>query len=49
MGHVSSATSVTKSDITALGIPAQDTTYASKSATSGGTAVSLVTTGEKYT
>ena len=26
-GHVSSATAVTKSDITALGIPAQDTTY----------------------
>lgn len=26
-GHVTAATSVTKSDITALGIPAQDTTY----------------------
>ena len=26
-GHVSAATAVTKSDITALGIPAQDTTY----------------------
>ncbi len=48
-GHVASATAVTKSDITALGIPAQDTTYESKSASSGGTAVSLVTTGEKYT
>lgn len=47
-GHVASATSVEKSDITALGIPAQDTTYESKSAVSGGTAVSLVTTGEKY-
>ena len=26
-GHVSGATAVTKDDITALGIPAQDTTY----------------------
>lgn len=48
-GHVSKATAVTKTDITNLGIPAQDTTYTSKSAASGGTAVSLVTTGEKYT
>ena len=41
MGHVSSVASVTKSDITALGIPAKDTTYpAFKGATSsaaGGT------------
>jgi hypothetical protein len=48
-GHVSATTAVTKSDITALGIPAQDTTYTSKAAVSGGTDVSLVTTGEKYT
>lgn len=48
-GHVTAATAVAKSDITGLGIPAQDTTYESKSAASGGTAVSLVTTGEKYT
>ena len=47
-GHVTLADVVEKSDITALGIPAQDTTYESKSAASGGTAVSLVTTGEKY-
>ena len=32
-----------------LTIAATDTTYESKTATSGGTAVSLVTTGEKYT
>ena len=48
-GHVSGTTAVAKSDITALGIPAQDTTYSSKAAASGGTDVSLVTTGEKYT
>ena len=48
-GHVASVTTVQKSDITALGIPAQDTTYESKNASSGGTDVSLVTTGEKYT
>lgn len=48
-GHVSAATAVAKSDITGLGIPAQDTTYSSKAAASGGTDVSLVTTGEKYT
>lgn len=50
-GHVSAATAVTKADITALGIPGTDTntTYESKAAASGGTAVSLVTTGEKYT
>lgn len=48
-GHVTGATAVAKADITALGIPAQDTTYTSKGAASGGTDVSLVTTGEKYT
>lgn len=48
-GHVSGTAAVAKADITALGIPAQDTTYSSKTAASGGTDVSLVTTGEKYT
>ena len=48
-GHIASVAAVAKSDITGLGIPAQDTTYSSKSAASGGTDVSLVTTGEKYT
>lgn len=48
-GHVAGASPVQKSDITALGIPAQDTTYESKPAASGGTDESLVTTGEKYT
>ena len=47
-GHVTAAAEVQKSDITILGIPAQDTTYESKSAVNGGTDVSLVTTGEKY-
>ena len=47
-GHVTNAAAVEKSDITILGIPAQDTTYESKSAANGGTDVSLVTTGEKY-
>lgn len=47
-GHVKSVTAVAKSDITALGIPAQDTTYENKAAVSGGTDESLVTTGEKY-
>jgi hypothetical protein len=47
-GHVASATAVEKADITALGIPAQDTTYENKTAASGGIDVSLVTTGEKY-
>lgn len=45
-------TGITSSDVTnALGYtpPQQDTTYESKAAASGGTAVSLVTTGEKYT
>lgn len=38
-GHISSASAVTKSDITALGIPAQDTTYTlpnASSSTKGG-------------
>ena len=35
-GHVSSATSVTKSDITGLGIPAQDTTYSAATTTTAG-------------
>lgn len=35
-GHVSGATSVTKSDITGLGIPAQDTTYSIATSTSNG-------------
>ena len=48
-GHVTAATPVVKNDITGLGIPGSDTTYESKEATSGGTDVSLVTTGEKYT
>lgn len=48
-GHVAGASPVQKSDITALGIPAQDTTYDSLPAESGGTDESLVTTGEKYT
>lgn len=48
-GHVQSVTAVAKADITGLGIPAQDTTYSSKAAANGGTDVSLVTTGEKYT
>lgn len=48
-GHVTAATAVAKSDITALGIPSTNTTYESKVAASGGTDVSLVTTGEKYT
>lgn len=47
-GHIASATAVAKSDITALGIPAQDTTYESKEAAQNGTDLSLVTTGEKY-
>ena len=48
-GHVTAATAVVKADITALGIPGSDTTYTSKDAASGGTDLSLVTTGEKYT
>lgn len=47
-GHVTAATAVAKADITGLGIPAQDTTYESRAAESGGTDLSLVTTGEKY-
>ena len=48
-GHIAGLTAIEKADITGLGIPAQDTTYESKTAASGGTDVSLVTTGEKYT
>ena len=48
-GHVTGAVAVEKADITALGIPSTNTTYESKTAVSGGTDVSLVTTGEKYT
>ena len=36
LGHVSAATSVAKSDITALGIPAQDTTYSVATTSSNG-------------
>lgn len=35
-GHVSGTTAVTKSDITGLGIPAQDTTYSAATTTSAG-------------
>ena len=35
-GHVSAATTVTKADITALGIPAQDTTYSTGNSTTAG-------------
>ena len=35
-GHVSGATAVTKADITGLGIPAQDTTYAAATASVAG-------------
>lgn len=44
-GHIASLTAISKTDITGLGIPAQDTTYSSLTAASGGTDVSLVTTG----
>lgn len=47
-GHIIAAIEVVKADITALGIPAQDTTYESLSSASGGADESLVTTGEKY-
>lgn len=47
-GHVTAAETVTKADITGLGIPAQDTTYQSLAAAENGTDVSLVSTGEKY-
>lgn len=36
LGHVSAATAVTKSDITGLGIPAQDTTYGTANVTTDG-------------
>lgn len=35
-GHVSGATAVTKADITALGIPAQDTTYSAATTSANG-------------
>ena len=35
-GHVTAATAVAKSDITALGIPAQDTTYDVATTTANG-------------
>ena len=35
-GHVSAATAATKADITGLGIPAQDTTYAAATASANG-------------
>ena len=36
LGHVSAATAVAKSDITALGIPAQDTTYSTATTSTSG-------------
>ncbi len=36
LGHVSAATAVAKSDITALGIPAQDTTYSAATGSAAG-------------
>lgn len=42
-GHVSAATAVTKSDITALGIPAQDTTYNTATTSANG----LMSSGDK--
>lgn len=36
LGHISSATAVAKSDITALGIPAQDTTYTNATSSKAG-------------
>ena len=49
-GHVTAATAVEKSDIVALGIPEENTTYSSLDETNGigSTDVSLVTRGEKY-
>lgn len=49
-GHISSLTAVQKSDITALGIPAQDTTYGVVSKTANGLAPQLPneTTTTKY-
>ena len=57
-GHISAVTEAAKSDITALGIPAQDTTYSIatsttaglvKSSTTGTTADELVVTAEAAT
>ena len=36
LGHVSGTTAVAKSDITALGIPAQDTTYSAATTSAAG-------------
>ena len=47
-GHVTGAVAVTASDITALGIPAQDTTYSSLSEDEDNNQVSLVTRNEKF-
>ena len=44
-GHVTAATAVAKADITGLGIPAQDTTYAAAT----GSALGLVKTGSNIT
>ena len=43
-GHVSSVSSITKSDITSLGIPGEDTHYASKNVVGSSTATSNTTT-----
>lgn len=44
-GHVSAATAATKSDITALGIPAQDTTYSTATTSAAGLmSAAMVTT-----
>ena len=44
-GHVSNTAAVSKADITALGIPAQDTTYGTGTATSSGLTKLYTTTG----
>lgn len=47
-GHVTAATAVAKSDITGLGIPAQDTTYTAASATPKVDGTAAVGTSAKY-
>lgn len=47
-GHVTAATAVAKSDITALGIPAQDTTYTAASAAPKADGTAAVGTSAKY-
>ena len=47
-GHVIGVSPVTKSDLTALGVPGQDTTYEILPAVDEGELASLVSTGEKY-